>query len=231
MATPTGRVSKQDAEPLYIDGLPILYEDDEEGDLGESNPHVTTDEILHICLLAHFANRQGYRVFSNMNLYYQPPRKKLRRVPYVSPDTMVVVPFQPLGENVTSYEIDRDGPAPELTVEVLSERSAQQRDLKEKTIVYAKLGIPEYILVDATGRFLPQKLLLKRLQEDQSWKDEKDNDGGVTSKLGFRLVFDSTDQLQVVNTATGRTYVRPTEAERRVRELEAELARLRQAKS
>ena len=96
-------------------------------------------------------------------------------------------------------------------------------------ILYAKVGVLEYILVDRTGRFLPGKLLLKRLQPDQSWVDVRDNDGGVTSRLGFRLLFDSADRLQVLDAQTGRAYVRPTEAEQRVRELEAELTRLRQA--
>jgi Uma2 family endonuclease len=239
MVTPMATTSNQGIEPLRIaaDDLPVLYEDDEEGELGESNPHVCTDRILHICLLAHLADRPGYRVFSNMNLYYLPEGARgVPKRPYVSPDTMVVVPFQPLGENIASYQIGKDGPVPALTIEVLSERSAQQRDLAEKAILYAKLGVLEYILVDSTGRFLPQKLLLKKLQPDQSWLDMRDSDGGVTSKLGFRLGFDAAGRLQVVDSASGRAYVRPTEAEQKmreaeqkVRELEAELVRLRQA--
>ncbi len=144
---------------------------------------------------------------------------------------MVVTPFVPLGENVSSYRIGKEGPAPEVTVEVLSERSAQQRDLAEKTKVYAQLGVAEYIVVDVTGVFLPQRLLLKRLQADRTWKDEQDPDGGVTSRLGFRLIIDADGWLRVIDTATGKRYARPDEAEsqaERVRELEAELARLRQ---
>jgi Uma2 family endonuclease len=224
MATPTAR--ELDPVPIAADGLPILYEDDEEGDLGESNPHVSIDEILHICLQAHFASLPQYRVFSNMNLYYRPKGWR-GRTPYVSPDTMVVVPFQPPDENVASYQIGKDGPAPELTIEVLSERSAQQRDLAEKSILYAKLGVLEYILVDSTGRFLPEKLLLKKLQPDESWQDMQDGDGGVTSRLNFCLRFDAVGRLQVLDAFSGRAYVRPTEAEQRVRELEEEIARLR----
>ncbi|HLN29294.1 MAG TPA: Uma2 family endonuclease [Gemmataceae bacterium] len=232
MVTKTGFDSDRDVAPPpnLGDDLPILYEDDEEGELGESSPHVSADEILHICLLAHFAGRSEYKVFSNMNLYYQPgPSQRVSRLPYVSPDTMVVVPFHPLGDDVTSYQIGKDGPAPELTIEVLSERSAQQRDLVEKLTVYAKLGVKEYFLVDPSGRFLAQKLLLKRLQPDKTWSDEQDDDGGLSSAFGFRLTLDSAGRVQVQDAATGRAYVRPTEAEQRVRDLEAEVARLRQA--
>ncbi len=245
MVTRTGLSSDRDLapQPVLGDDLPILYEDEEEDDLGESSPHVSTDEILHICLLAHFATRPEYRVFSNMNLYYQPRAfRETSKLPYVSPDTMVVVPFHPLGDDVTSYQIGKDGPAP-LTIEVLSERSAQQRDLAEKITVYAKLGVKEYFLVDPGGKYLSRRLLLKRLQQDGTWSDEQDSDGGVSSGLGFRLAMDSAGRPQVLDVATGRPYVRPTEAvqrvteaerrateaENRARDLEAEIARLRQA--
>jgi Uma2 family endonuclease len=216
-----------------------MYEDDQEGDLGESNPHVTTDEILHVCLKAHLASRPEYQVYSNMNLHYPHRNPKVRRWPYVSPDTMVVRPFQTLDENLTSYWIGRQGPAPALTAEILSERSAQQRDLDKKVVIYARLGVAEYILVDPTGEYLPtrQRLLLKSLGADRKYEDHQDADSGVTSRLGFRLIFDSDGRLRVIDVATGKRYIRPDEAqaeadarrlaEERIRALEAELQRLR----
>jgi Uma2 family endonuclease len=233
-----------------------LYEDDEEGDLGESNPHVTTDEILHVCIKAHLAGRPEYRAYSNMNLYYQHPEATATgRLPYVSPDIMVVVPSQPLPEDLNSYQIGREGPAPVLVVEILSERSAQQRDLDEKVTLYAGLGVAEYILVDVSGAFLPERLLLKRLRPDRTWQDDQDADGGVTSRLGFRVVLEADGLPRVIETRTGKRYLRPNEAqaafeaeaearrqaeerlraeaearrqtEERLRALEAELERLR----
>jgi Uma2 family endonuclease len=203
------------SEPLWIDDIPILYEDEEEEDMGESNPHVLADEILHVCLKVHMLRHHPkLQVFSNMNLYYRdgPPHRRTGSRPYVSPDSMVVEPYTPLEENVKSYTIGRDGPAPVATAEVLSERSAQQRDLNEKMVVYARLGVAEYILVNESGKFLPERLLLKRLQADGTYKDEKDADGGVTSKLGFRVILEA-DGLRVIDTATGQRYVRPMEAE------------------
>ena len=101
--------------------------------------------------------------------------------------------------------------------------------LDEKVILYAKLEIAEYIMVDLSGEYLPEKLLLKRLQPDGTWKDERDGDGGVTSLLGFRLIIDLDGMLSVVDTETRRRYVRPREAQERLRELEAELERLRRS--
>jgi hypothetical protein len=111
--------------------------------------------------------------------------------------------------------------------EVLSEETAEERDLDEKLYIYAMTGIEEYLLVDVDGRFLPQRLVLKRLQPDRTWQDEQDADGGVTSRLGFRVIFDSDGRLRVVDKATGRKYARPDEAEARIRALEEELARLK----
>ncbi|HYV36593.1 MAG TPA: Uma2 family endonuclease, partial [Gemmataceae bacterium] len=123
------------------------------------------------------------------------------------------------------------GPAPLWVSEVLSERSAQQRDLKEKLDIYAALGVAEYVLADPTGVYLPERLLLKRLMPDGSWKDEKDADGGITSSLQFRVILEAAGALRVVDCVTGWHYVHPDEADHRIRELNAELQRLRNAAS
>ncbi|MCI0639170.1 MAG: Uma2 family endonuclease [Gemmataceae bacterium] len=213
--TLTAMPSFREDEVLIIDGMPILYEDEEEDDMGESNIHVGADEVLHVCLSSHVAKYHARaQVFSNMNLYYRngPRYKKTGSLPYISPDNMIVEPFQKLEGLVKSYTIGRDGPAPLTVTEVLSERSAQQRDLKEKKIVCAKLGIKEYILVDETGKFLEEMLMLFRLRPDGEYLSQCDLDGGVTSELGFRLVIEA-DGLRVIDAATGHKYVRPMEAE------------------
>jgi Uma2 family endonuclease len=231
MASPTTPTTDQELFPFSrnLDTIPVLYEDEDEGDMGESNPHVVSDKILHVCVEAHLAGRPEFRVFSNMNLYYRdgPRHPRTGSLPYVSPDVMIVVPFRPLGDNVTSYTIGADGPAPLSVSEILSERSAQQRDLKEKVTLYAELGVGEYILIDPTGEFLPARLLLKRLQPDGTYKDEKDQDGGITSCLGFRLIFDKDGLLRVLDAATGKPYIRPAEAQQKLRHLEAEIERLK----
>jgi Uma2 family endonuclease len=212
--TPTG--SSVAAPPAILDGLPLLYEDEEEGDMGETNVHEITSAILRFGLEAHLAGQQDFQVFSNLNLYYHPRDPRA----YVSPDLMVVKPLARLPDETSSYRIGEHGPGPVLTLEILSERSAQQRDKTDKVGLYAKLGVAEYLLVDVTGRYLPQRLLMKRLLPNGTWKDEQDADGGATSQIGFRLVLDSDARLRVLNKATSNAYVRPDEAEGRLRELE-----------
>src|SRR5262245_51772415 len=82
-----------------LTGIPILYEDEGQEEMGEANLHVLSDEILHVCLGAHIQEqRPDCQVFSNMNLYYVegPSHPTTGSPPYVSPDTMVVKPYQPL---------------------------------------------------------------------------------------------------------------------------------------
>jgi hypothetical protein len=203
--------------------IPILHEDDLEWGMGEANLHALAEHVLRYGIAAHLADQPRYRVFSNMNLHYQPrfPRA------YVSPDVMVVTPLVAQPDELRSYHLDSDGHPPVLVAEVLSEETAEERDLDEKLYIYAMTGIEEYLLVDVDGRFLSQRLVLKRLQPNRTWQDEQDTDGGVTSRLGFRVIFDSDGRLRVVDKTTGRKYARPDEAEARIRALEEELARLK----
>src|SRR5260370_41292940 len=100
--------------------------------MGESYQHVDSDDIIHVCLSAHLADRPEYGVYANMNLYYRkgPPHPKTRSLPYVSPDGMLVRPFEldNVGD-VPSYTVGVDGPGPVLTPDTLSSRSDQQTAL------------------------------------------------------------------------------------------------------
>jgi Uma2 family endonuclease len=230
------RTSLADLRPFPIieSGMPLLYEDEEEGDMGDATWHKDAMDIALYGVMAHLRDRQGLQVFANLNLYYSTRDRNA----YVSPDLMVVEPDE-VNADLPSYRINENGPAPLLVGEVLSERTAQQEDLRDKLPTYAGLGIREYLLIDLTGRFLPERLQLKRLRRNRTWKDEQDDDGGITSKLGFRLVVDADDRLRVLNAQTSEPYARPdeaqqhaaalSEAEQRFRELEAELARLKKA--
>jgi Uma2 family endonuclease len=195
--------------PVIASDLPVIYEDEGQDEMGETDPHYESTAILRYGLMAHLSEHAQYRVFSDLNLYYHPRDPNA----YVSPDDMVVAPARDLGQHVTSYRLQVDGPAPVLTAEVLSRRSFQQQDTTNKPQIYADMGVAEYVLVDVTGQFLPQRLLLKRLQPNGDWLDEQDEDGGITSNLGFRIVIEADNRLRVSNAQTGERYARPDEGE------------------
>ncbi len=203
------------SRPLPVaDDIPIVFEDEDREGMGETNIHTRIEDILLMGMDIHLAERHPQlRAFKNMNLYYRerPLHEKSQSRPYVSPDVMVVEPYQPLPENVTSYTIGKEGPEPRVTFEVLSQGTAEEVDLGDKLIIYAKLRIPEYILVDPSAEFVPQRLLLKRLRVDATWADECDADGGVTSQLGFRVVLEADGKVRLLDARTGRKYPRPDE--------------------
>ena len=181
--------------------------------------------------MSHLEGRQGFQALPNMNLYYHP----IDRNAYVSPDVMVVQPYEPILDTLRTYRIGKEGPAPLLTIEVLSRRTPQQGDLTIKPQIYADMGVKEYILVDVTADFLPERLQIRRLDPDKLWVNDGDRDGGVTSMLGFRIIIEPDDKVRVLNAQTGHRYARPHEAEsnanalresqRRIEELEARLAK------
>jgi hypothetical protein len=82
---------------------------------------------------------------------------------------------------------------------------------------------------------------VKRLQNDGGWLDDQDRDGGITTRLGFRIVVEEDNLPRVIDLQMGKRYVRPNEAqalldeasrraetaEEKIRALEEELNRLR----
>ena len=198
--------------PHFAADMPVVFEDEGQDDMGDSTLHMRETTILMMGIENHLSGQTQYEVCGNLNLLYHP----IERNAYVSPDVMVVVPYQPLGD-VSSYRIGEDGPAPLLVIEVLSPRTAQQGDLTVKPIIYADLGVPEYLLVDPSGRYLKRRLVIRRLQANGRWLESQDEDGGVTSVLGFRAFFDTDGRIRVLNTATGQRYLRSREAESEAR--------------
>ncbi len=210
--------------PVAPDGLPTLFEDEGQEEFGETSQHTDATKVLFYGVQAHLAGRPEFEVFCNLDLYYRPEPDES----YVSPDVMVARPPQPLPRDLRSYRLGEHGPAPVLAAEVLSWRSFQQQDLSNKVVLYHRLDVAEYLLIDVTGELLPERLLLKQ-RTKRGWRDTRDADGGITSEFGFRVLIAPDERLLVTDSASGRPYARPDEAYQRIRELEAELARLRAA--
>jgi Uma2 family endonuclease len=214
-------------------GMPLLF-GNEDLEMGESTVPTITAGILLYGLGFHFAQLTGYHVFANLNLYYSDDPAE-----YLSPDVMVVKPPRTLPVQLSSYRIGQQGPGPVLVGEVLSFRTWQEGDMSRKPQVYSTLGVKEYIVADVTGEMLEERLLLLRPQPDDTWRDEQDPDGGITSQFGFRILIETDGQLRLIDGKTGERYPRPEEAlaeargrrqaEEQIRALKEENARLRGA--
>ena len=151
--------------------MPLLYEDDEEGGHGrsqhpyrlgghrlvrrEGSPCATRQQLPCLLQFEPVLLRDGPQSLRLSRHDGRRARGHWRRI------------SRPIASATTA-------PPPCWWAKCLSERTAQQGDLREKLRIYALLGIREYILIDVTGEYLPQRLLLKRLRRNRTWKDEQD---------------------------------------------------------
>jgi len=192
--------------PALAIELPVLFEDEGQEHMGETVAHTHAAQTAFSGLLAHFADKTEYRVFSHLSLYYHPTNRSA----YISPDVMVVCPNRPLVDNLASYRIGHDGPAPMLVVEVLGRRSLQQQDLTLKPLIYAQIGVKELLFIDTTGQIMPERLQLRRLQlRDETWNEVPQGENGqIISAFGFAAMIEPDQKVRFSHPGLRQPYPR-----------------------
>jgi Uma2 family endonuclease len=117
--------------------------------MGESNPHLDLVTYL-VTLLRYLFRDQPCAVYGNLNFYQT--RNPLE-YPLV-PDVAVIkgAAYDPFA---TSWKVGQNGPAPQVVFELLS-KGTWERDLTEKPVAYAHMGVQEYFAYDPHKRPLAQ---------------------------------------------------------------------------
>ncbi|HZU00089.1 MAG TPA: Uma2 family endonuclease [Ktedonobacteraceae bacterium] len=120
----------------YYDSHPT-----EEDLMGESNPHLDLVTYL-VTLLRYLFRDQACAVYGNLNFYQT---RNPHEYPLV-PDVAVIkgAAYDPFA---TSWKVGLDGPAPQVVFELLS-KGTWERDLTEKPLAYAHMGVQEYFAYD-----------------------------------------------------------------------------------
>ncbi|RKU33661.1 hypothetical protein C6496_21350 [Candidatus Poribacteria bacterium] len=162
----------------------------------------------------------------------------------ISPD--VLVAFGIGQQQRRTYKVWEEGKSPEFVMELSSENT-YQNDLTRKMARYAGMGIQNYFLYDAEGRYLPAQLMGFTLVNGNYEAIAADVDGKIYSDalgLGFQLredrlgIYDpeTGEWLQTAAEAGAAAEVRAQNAEARAqqetdarRNAEAEVARLQEA--
>ena len=188
-------------------------------------------------LIQHFGHRESTLVTGEHFLAPEPTRslKGLR-----IPDLLVAFDVDPVAfKRTNAYVISEQGKPPDFVMEVAS-RSTGRRDVGEKRVYYESVGVPEFWRFDETGRFHGARLggdrLVNGRYEPIPIRELPDGAlEGYCRVLDLNIRWDH-GQLGWYDPTTGRHI--PTfederaarvSAEARVRLLEQELQRLRQA--
>ena len=207
----------------------IFYPSEDGEPLAESYAHLyailTTLEVLR-----QYLSDQQATVLSNQFLYYAQGFPKLR----VAPDVMVIFNVPPGGRD--HYKIWEEGEVPSVIFEMTSQ-GTKQEDLETKKTLYENLGVTEYWLFDPKGEWVEEKLRGYRLVEEtyQLIRDRHSEPLNLDLRVENKLI-------DFYRTDTGEKLLIPEElaqaleqevqarenAERRVAELEARLARYQQ---
>ena len=205
----------------------IIYPETDGEPMAETDTHRDQmTELLIQPLMEHFRDNPEVYVSGNLLLYYEEGNPQS----CVAPDVFVVLGI-PAGQR-RIYKVWEEGKAPDVVIELTS-ASTRRKDLGEKRFLYEDLGVREYFLFDPLYEYLDPPLIGFRLQggyyspiphvalPDKEWEMASE-----VLKLVLRTV---NKQLRLYD-PIGEEYLRSLgEAENRIEELEAELARLRAA--
>jgi Uma2 family endonuclease len=145
---------------IHINYDTAFGEDDE---MSQTDIHNALIAYLMSVLSRLFIGR-NIGVFTSISLYGAP----LSPSRYKSPDLLVIDGLvSNSNQEIGSYTIDADHPAPRLLMEICSEGNWQNDvEADQKPLTYAQMGVPEYFAVDPhieqiwTGEWLQQGRLI-----------------------------------------------------------------------
>ena len=118
-------------------------------EMGQSDVHIRTIRYLALVLQWLYRGQDIY-VGSEINLYRTPDPKEIP----LCPDIVVIKGFAPpesRGEDLSSYHVEVDGPAPVFAIEVASPKT-WKADLEAKPALYAAFGVQEYFACDPNSK-------------------------------------------------------------------------------
>ena len=195
--------------------------------MGETDFHRDLMIDLIKALEIHFQPRTDVYVSGNILMLYEEDEPNS----HVSPDVLIAldIPRHPR-EN---YKVWEEGKAPDLVIEVTS-KTTRLRDTGVKKGLYEALGVNEYILFDPRNEYLKPRFQVYRLDGELYVRALVSESTGYRSEatgLEFRVV---EGQLRVLDLATGRLLLSPSEQAARAEQeaaraqlLEQELAALK----
>ena len=153
-----------------------IYPDTDGEPMAASDYHLEILIWLLLVLKAYFDDMPDAYISGDILTYYTEGNPR----DVVAPD--VLVSFGIGNKNRHTYKVWEEGKAPDFVME-FSSKTTYQKDLTDKMDLYARLGIPNYILYDAEALYLPSPLMGFRLVEGVYVPIQPGVDGGIHSDV------------------------------------------------
>ncbi len=153
-----------------------IYPDTDGEPMAASDYHLEILIWLLLVLKAYFDDMPDTYLSGDILTYYTEGNPR----DVVAPD--VLVSFGIGNKNRHTYKVWEEGKAPDFVME-FSSKTTYQKDLTDKMDLYARLGIPNYILYDAEALYLPSPLMGFRLVEGVYVPIQPGVDGGIHSDV------------------------------------------------
>jgi Uma2 family endonuclease len=196
------RISKRTAPET---GPPIVYPESDGEPMAETEVHILALVDLLSTLRFHYRSQPGYYVIGNMFLYYQEGNPTARK----APDLMVVKGIDTSFPRRV-FKAWEEKAVPSVIIELTSKDTCEE-DLGPKKTLYARLGVPEYIMFDPLHEYLPHRLEGYRLVGKKYVPLKTETDGGLISReLGLRLRPEES-YLRGYDIKTGKRILAPEE--------------------
>jgi Uma2 family endonuclease len=201
---------------------PVRYPESDGKPMGETETHIREIMRLIRTLDLRFADRDDVYVGGDLLVYYEEGNPRA----VVVPDVFVAV-GAPKGPERRIWKLWEERVPPTLVIEVTSP-STRREDLGRKRTLYARLGVPEYVLYDPLGEYLRPALQGFRLARVAFEPMAVERESLVSEALGLRLTL-VDGHLQFIDRETGARLVTPEEElQRRVEQLTREVAAQRE---
>lgn len=206
--------------PTTAHGKVTIYPESDGKPMAETDTHANLLMNLRLSLDNYFRDDSNVYVSGNLLVYYVEgnPAK------CVAPDVFVVRGV-PKGQR-RIYKLWEEGVVPQIVIELTS-RKTWKEDLQIKWRLYEELGVQEYFIFDPEYDYLDDPLVGYKL-ENGKYAELEIKDGRVKSEvLGLELV-NTGETLRLFDPNFNQFLHTPQEAQERVSELEATLARYRE---
>jgi Uma2 family endonuclease len=208
---PENRVLTTILHTLAEEGYLTVSVDEEE--MSATTLHYKLIHYLFTALELFFKSRNDVFVASNLRISYD----EKNPLKWIAPD--ILIAFGAEKHERSSYHLPTEKIMPQVVFEVASEQTAD-RDLGEKYLLYSKLGVEEYYLLDPDRSVLPKKMNAYHRQDGVLESIKVTQSKVFSPRLGLEVV-DTGENFRLFDPNLSQFLPSVDELAARVAELEA----------